>query len=172
MVIVGELLEEHGVTMPPVPVKRLVKSYARLFYFNSNMDPDFAQETGFTVLRNDNKYDVYLNGELVVGRDCFTLAHELGHIMLKHLLFFEPYYLDVNLHHYLDREADQFATELLMPANWIKAACRFTTPTSSKNIGRLKNIFGVSWQALMIRLDQLSLQPYKESLKILKEGER
>ena len=161
-----DFLARHFITQPPVPIKALVKQHAKLNYFDATMDPDFDEEAGFTVLEGKS-YFVYLNRGLIEGRDKFTLAHELGHIVLHHLKFFDPNILSPLMLRALDQDADKFAANILMPADWVTAACNFNPPVTPGNINQLRCLFGVSWNALMIRLDELGIQRYRISKNIL-----
>ncbi len=94
-------------------------------------------------------------------RERFTIAHELGHI-LRHFprmeqeggLFFSDKKNPVLASLY-EREADVFATELLMPRQEVINAFR----KYSENIQELANMFLVSKQAMKIRLEELKLIP-------------
>lgn len=74
----------------------------------------------------------------------FSVAHELGHIVLHHHLEFEE--RDV------ESEANRFAAELLMPAADIKASLRNLT---LQKLASLKPYWKVSMQALLMRAQQL-----------------
>lgn len=161
------LLDKHKISRPPIPMRVLVKQYAKLYYFDETLDPDFADESGFTIYQ-DMSYSIYINRGVAEGRDNFTLAHELAHIVLHHLEYFDPNVASNSIIQLLDKEADIFASNLLMPADWITNACKFCPPQNASNIAKLKNMFGVSWQALIIRLHILNLQPYYKSIKTLR----
>ncbi|MBC7343789.1 MAG: hypothetical protein H5U02_15320 [Clostridia bacterium] len=62
----------------------------------------------------------------------------------------------------LDREADWFAKNFLMPEQWVRNEARILSPHGepllARELGWLKEIFDVSWEALMVRLEELGIQ--------------
>lgn len=111
-----------------------------------------------------------------LGRMNFTVAHELGHWFLHQELAQE------NLFGFLgsilicrgtniktdnkERQADIFATYLLMPERFIVEQLKnFATPLSDSDLKRIANAFLVSKQAMKIRLvDELKFLHYVQGL--------
>lgn len=145
------LLSEFGFHSPPVDVEAILeKRGARVRYYMSDDGPP-----GIT-------FDI--DGQLVVaiqlgvaGRMQWSMAHELGHIELGHIrLNIDGLYEDrltERERYILDREADLFARDLLMPAKWVRAAV--SGAVNVNMINRLAKEFGVSSQAMSIRLAEL-----------------
>jgi Zn-dependent peptidase ImmA (M78 family) len=156
-------LIHHAIHAPPIPVKQLIKMHSELHFFSNNQFPDFAQEKGFSYPFRDT-YRVYINADLPSGLDAFTLAHELGHIMLQHHHEYDVDNLTDREYWTLDREADIFAACLLMPEKLLIKEVRL--PFQVGEIGRLKNVFGVSWEAMINRLDELGIasKAYTETM--------
>ncbi|RJX17672.1 MAG: ImmA/IrrE family metallo-endopeptidase [Desulforudis sp.] len=89
----------------------------------------------------------------------WTLAHEIGHIVLSHLTDFEATCLcrgglTTREYRVLEREADLFAAELLMPMMIIKALGVTTAPAIAR-------ICLVSGEAARNRVSELGLWRYK-----------
>ena len=85
-----------------------------------------------------------INSKHHFRRQRFSVAHELGHILLKHPPEVRSTTHEIKIH---DREADIFAAELLMPtADLRKMAQR------ECNIAVLKKRYEVSEEALKIKL--------------------
>jgi Zn-dependent peptidase ImmA (M78 family)/transcriptional regulator with XRE-family HTH domain len=85
---------------------------------------------------------ILLNIRTPTDRKRLTIAHELGHLCLHST--------DVNP--YMEREADEFAAEFLMPADVIRPQLR------KLSLGRLQDLkreWGVSIQALVERAREL-----------------
>lgn len=83
------------------------------------------------------------------GRARFTIFHELGHLLLAHSrTFHRDTKTDFPVYENSEWQADQFAAEILMPLNIIKAK-RLFTPL------QLQEEFGVSFQAACYRLSKL-----------------
>lgn len=80
----------------------------------------------------------------------FTIAHEIGHIVLNHLLCCEVF-LEIDGQipvRRLEREANIFAAELLIPGPALKEILPARPP-----VEELCVFFGVSWEAMMHRLE-------------------
>jgi len=95
------------------------------------------------------------------GRQRFTIAHELGHHLLRH---HDKFHLDLAapssgegddpLYDWrLEREANDFAANLLMPASLVRDAYKATPDT-----GAIARRFGVSPLAMGYRLVNLGLR--------------
>jgi len=163
---VRTLLKQMGVQAPPVPVKEILKQLGRLFYFSNNQNNKFSKEKGFSY-PVDDIYHIYINKDLPNGRDNFTYAHELAHITLNHHFEFDIEYLTSRELWMLDREADIFATRCLMPKQWVRS--RICLPLTVPEIGRLKRIFNVSWEAIVNRLDELQILSKENARQLFNE---
>ena len=90
-------------------------------------------------------------------RQRFTIAHELGHFLLGHGLGEEHQEETVDdvfdKPRPIEREANRFASALLMPEAWVKKHVK----KDGMEIEQLAKAFGVSKQAATIRLLELKL---------------
>lgn len=101
------------------------------------------------------------------GRRMFTIAHEIGHWQMHrdvgggaHARFCRADQVDaartaLNLSPQLEREANRFAAALLMPP----ALVRREHGRLGTNVPELATRFGVSTEAMLIRLETLRLLP-------------
>lgn len=150
------LVKEFGLTAPPVDVEAILKARGAVVKYHMIEEIDYAV-TFFYKGRHYVSVNV-----CNPGRDRWSLAHELGHIELRH---YETYNLDTlaedrlteNERRVLDREADVFARDLLMPAKWVRSVAG--GPARFEMIDQLAEKFRVSWEAMMIRMDELGLFP-------------
>ncbi|WP_025775158.1 ImmA/IrrE family metallo-endopeptidase, partial [Neomoorella thermoacetica] len=136
------LVEYNG-----IDARRVIKQVAVLKVFSSSQDPDFIHEEGFTLSSGNGKYEVYVNRDLPEGRDNWTYGHETAHIVLKHHEEFDIDNLLPFEHWILNREANIFTSEYLMPEDKFRKAVRL--PLTVSELARLKNVFKVSWQAVI-----------------------
>lgn len=94
-------------------------------------------------------------------RQRFTVAHELGHIVMGHL---DAFHLDLtvpssqsreppNYNWQHERAANEFAANLLMPVEFVRSAFRETNDER-----QLSERFNVSELAMSFRLANLGLQ--------------
>jgi IrrE N-terminal-like domain len=115
--------------MPPVPVEDLVSERMDVEedYFPTDCD---AVVFGLTDERHRPR--LILNRQRPHARRRFTLAHELGHVLISWHLgtilcqtdlaeYEEPTPDRDSIHWTLEREANAFAAELLMPRPWLEA---------------------------------------------------
>ncbi len=85
----------------------LVDSFSA-FRADTSLPPFPDDITGLSVTRGDTKLILYRDG-MQVGRRNFTIAHELGHLLLRHTS------ADTSA----EREADCFAESLLIPSSFV-----------------------------------------------------
>lgn len=83
---------------------------------------------------------MFLNGSVPMDRLRFTMAHELGHIVMHHHQPLPP--------HSCEDEADEFAAEFLTPASDIGP---HLSGLSLNKLAQLKMHWRVSMQALLVR---------------------
>lgn len=164
------LLEENSVTALPVNVRTLARKFASILH-----DPLPGDVSGMLVPNPDGskKWVIVLNKSHTQERQRFTLAHELGHILLHQ--YTSPHadgaqrvrFRDSQSATGTDREeveANQFAAELLMPRELMLSKLRDlgidawdserATAVSSA-IAKLARECQVSEQALLFRIANL-----------------
>jgi Zn-dependent peptidase ImmA (M78 family) len=139
---------------PPVPVEEIAKKLGLEvveFPFHEKISGLLKKEEGIIAV-NKGQHPV---------RRRFTIAHELGHFLLGHDIekgvdetiddtFDKPYPQE--------REANLFASALLMPSEWVTKEFKAQGSDLSKvDLDKLASTFGVSKQAMTIRLLALKL---------------
>ncbi len=97
---------------------------------------------------------IRLNSLAVPVRQNFTLAHEIGHLILEHR--FEAT-LSCTEDETLERACDKIASELLMPSGKVIGFARRLGEQSPEKLSQVANHFGVSFQAAAQRLSDLGL---------------
>lgn len=153
-------LREKMILKPPINMYQLIKEYGKIIW-TEDID------TGFTVYHEiKNKYFIFINPKAIRGRKNWTLCHELAHIVLGHFIDYEMNNLNFREEKILDREANVFVREFLMPEEWVLN--HYQPPLTISQLGRLKNKFDVSWDALFRRLGELHICQYKETIKLFK----
>lgn len=96
-------------------------------------------------------------------RSRFDLAHEIGHLILhKHI----PRAEERDRYNQMEKQAHQFAGALLLPAETFASEVR--TPTNLDNLLILKQRWGASVAAMMMRLHTLGLLSDEEKLSLFK----
>ncbi|MEW8960056.1 MAG: ImmA/IrrE family metallo-endopeptidase [Moorella sp. (in: firmicutes)] len=134
---------------------------ARLYHFADDT------EQGFTTYHPAEGYKVYINICQPDGRINWTYTHELAHIVLKHFQTYDCNSLNDEELSILDLEANIFVREFLMPEKMVRIYA--IPPVSVPALGRLKEKFDVSWEAMINRLDELGIQNKTLTLKMLDE---
>lgn len=139
--IARKLITDSGVKNPPVllgPIFNFLKKKnaidLKAWDFPESID-------GIHVFDDAGKAVIGYNQNNNYFRKRFTIAHELGHFLLKHLAKEH----EINFYDKTpqEREANQFAAELLMPLDFIKADFK-----NSPNIDGLSKKYLVSKEAL------------------------
>jgi Zn-dependent peptidase ImmA (M78 family) len=102
---------------------------------------------GAILFRRNGRYVLLANSKLAQGRFRFSIAHELGHFLLNH----KPSPIGGKRNPFLERQADAFAAELLLPEGLLRADC------AAHTADQLAKRYKVSKQALSIQLNTLGL---------------
>lgn len=152
------LLQDQGLTTPPVNVERLAKNLGALVR-QSAFKGDLS---GMSFIKNGTPV-IGVNTLHHANRQRFTIAHELAHIVLhRDQLASEVHILNRDAltetgTDPFEIEANAFASELLMPEVWIKleAGPRWDVH-DDRLVTRLATKFGVSTVAIQNRLTTLS----------------
>jgi len=133
--LIGILLKEHHITLDLWPVK--------------------TDKFAGCLWRNGDEWTIVLNTRQSSQRRLFTVAHELGHYFLHRQLQnqFTCNNSSAACSTTLEREANAFAAELLMPAHQIHQYVQHHYHPS-----RTANLLGVSEEALKYRLQHLRLE--------------
>lgn len=161
----ARLLRDHSFAAPPIPVEHLAKGLGvRVVYepFEGEMSGMLLQEEA------DAAPLIVVNSRNAVVRQRFTLAHELGHLLMhsKSLYVDRPLsvkFRDSQSSLAIDPEeiqANQFAAALLMPQTWVirdadEVLARQQAASDEHLIEELAKKYRVSPQAMEFRLANL-----------------
>lgn len=161
--IVNQVLEEMGIDGPLVPVKEIAEEHGVLVQ-ETRAEDDLS---GFIYVDSETDETVIgVNKSHGKQRKRFTIAHELGHMLLHD---FDDLHVDrgfgVKLRNRVssegtdleEKEANLFAAELLMPKDFIEdvfdeQGIEMVDLEDEKIISSLAKIFDVSVQAMTFRL--------------------
>ena len=99
----------------PVMVSRIAKAVGITVLRNSDVNLLEPERSGKTMIQNEKFYIIYRNSESS-SRCRFTIAHELGHIFLGHLIINTPQYRTFKIQNDTESAANVFARDLLAPA--------------------------------------------------------
>ena len=165
--LVQKLLAKHHILSAPVPVDKIAKALGIKIHLG-DVDDDLS---GFLYRdTKEKKIIIGANRSHHENRQRFTVAHELGHFFLHkgELVHFdsEPGAFMINLRDSEssrgedndEREANFFAAELLMPAEFLAKDLEgqhLDLLEENKFIEKLARKYQVSVQALMFRLANL-----------------
>lgn len=146
--------------VPPYSIIELVEKKATIAFHTFPFKAD-----GITVNIKSDKPKIYINNafDIPKTRQKFTIAHELGHIFLpwhKGTIASDINEYSISTHimyREMESEANRFASELLMPSDWVNNILE-------QNISfkiRLEKILqdaGVSLDAALIKIDNTCTQ--------------
>jgi Zn-dependent peptidase ImmA (M78 family) len=167
---VEALLNESGIGEPAVPVEAIAARHGIEVLHRSF---DEAELSGFLARQPGTRAVIGINSDQPPNRRRFTVAHELGHFFLHG----EQGQQEVHVDHTKDFqvklrgpasskgvddeevEANLFAAELLMPTRFLQRdfSQGFDVSDDDEAVVRLAKRYGVSTQAMSIRLGYLGL---------------
>ena len=159
------LLMKHGVASPPVPLETLAKQLGaevRVASVNKALRGFFVAESGGVLKRNI----IFVNAAHPRSAQRWTLAHELGHMLLANREIHvdwpdSPNRRGESKSKVSDREeilADQLALELLLPKHMLSSDIEHPLdPHDDESLERLASRYQVSLYALISRLEQVRL---------------
>lgn len=157
------VLRDAGIKEPPVHVERVARRQGAQMRYEP-----FRGELSGVLFRENGRTIIGVNSLHPKTRQRFTIAHELGHLLLH-----DNHNLHVDKNFRVERrdllsaqgidlkeiQANGFAAELLMPTFMLNHdAFELSLDYESDEIvRRLADKYGVSLQAMIIRLTQLGL---------------
>lgn len=165
--LASDILARHGVIEPPVPIEYIARAEGAKIARNQFNGPQsgFALRTG-----EGSTWIIGVNSSTSPRRQRFTIAHELGHLLLHEG---KPLIIDhsvmVNFRDETSSlgtnneeiEANGFAAEVLMPRHMVFSQAMKVVEagylTREELIKQLSRIFDVSVEAMGYRLINLSI---------------
>lgn len=137
--------------LPPFDLNALANEYGELEYLDLPYDVD-----GITIgIGRAQKPRILVNASAPATRRKFTLAHELGHIVIpwhtgtivSHL---DPHQADA-AYMQMEAEANRFAAELLMPSDWLAEQFEYAG-TVERYFRMVQDTVGTSREATFYKL--------------------
>lgn len=157
---VEKLLKTTGVKKMPVDVEKIAEKLG----LNIEYKPYEGKFSGVLIRHGDNA-TIGVNSQHHEHRQRFTIAHEIGHYLFHQGDLIIDKAISVNyrgndehVNYQKEREANFFASELLMPTKlFLKELTKYQIDLNDEDqIKELATKFQVSQQAFMIRLSQVS----------------
>ena len=134
---------------PPVNIDEILKRLnIRLYY------EDFSGIDGIA-LKSPKLGVIVVNRNLPLVRQRFTIAHELGHLIMPHRG--EYYICFPGKYRAMEKNANRFAAELLMPEPMMTHLWKKYATNPQFRVEIIAHILQVSKSALFVRLKELSL---------------
>ena len=111
-------------------------------------------------LKYKDKRFMLVNSKVALGRQHFTIAHELYHLFIQDQ--FSSQICPMNSTDSVEKKADTFATLFLMPRNggieeFKKLGLSYPSDVNVAHILYLQHYFGVSFQSMIFRMNNLNL---------------
>ncbi len=145
-----KFLKKNDLNSFPVDVKKAAEIVGAMVIFQK------LPKISGVLLRGDHKdfpYIIGVNVEKSFYHRRFTIAHEIGHILLNHFKKFKILYDSDDFilnSSQLEREANIFASELLVPKDKLKSVLKL-----NPSMKGLCNFFQVSEQVMQYRLKEI-----------------
>ena len=142
-----KLIEDSGIIKAPVSLQQIIE-YLQKDYFLDVKGIKLSDETsGMLVTFKDEDKEssaIAFNENHPWCRRRFTIAHEIGHLLMGHTCSNKDVYGEDNFN---ENESNTFASELLMPKGLLKKDFN-----EIKKVPELAKFYRVSQQALCIKL--------------------
>jgi Zn-dependent peptidase ImmA (M78 family) len=159
--VTTELLAKYGINSPPVPVNDIARSEGA-----SIVVKQFNNEMSGLLLRNNNQAIIAVERYQPSTRRRFTVAHELGHLVLhqgKELRVDTKFRLNLRspdsstAEDVEEIESNSFAAALLMPEAFLRKDVQglVLDIDDAEQINTLAKRYNVSAQAMTFRLVNL-----------------
>lgn len=110
-----QFIIDYNINKLPVIMNDIIKKSGITVLRNSKIHELEKHQSGKTILQNNKFYIIYNDTENE-QRCRFTVAHELGHIALGHLLINKVTYRTFKINDSNENAANVFARDLLAPA--------------------------------------------------------
>lgn len=144
-----ELLKKYKITEPIVPIFQIAQEEGIELKF-VKMPQKLENIAGFFYTKK-KKNVIFVNDDDAPNRQTFTIAHELGHYILKHKNYgMLPRVPNLTEKTPVEQEANCFAANLLVPLDMLIEVMRKHSLTKS-DTSLLAEIFGVSEQVIKYR---------------------
>jgi Zn-dependent peptidase ImmA (M78 family) len=157
-----ELLDNANIKKAPVPVEKLASYLSAIVRYQP-----YDGEVSGLVHNQDGQAIIGVNSSHAETRQRFTIAHEIGHLLLHQS---EKLHVDNQLRSAVnfrddvsslgvddnEVEANQFAAELLMPEEFLRRDIKLVSATEPEAaVEELARRYKVSIQSMAIRLSKL-----------------
>lgn len=140
----------------PVDLEGLLIKQGILTVF-TKMSADFS---GMCLKYNKDTNSILVNSDIVLGRQNFTIAHELYHLFVQNENEFKVHSCDVmDPKSAIERHANTFASYFLMPKAGVveimrRIECNKKT-VNAAHIIMMCGYFGVSYKAMLVRVNKI-----------------
>lgn len=129
----------------------------------------FSRNTSGMCIKDENVEIIGINSTMTKGRQRFTLAHELYHLLIEESTG-KPIICNNHYRDDSEREADKFASFLLMSEEGLEQYCEMNNINDNWNLTNIISVeqyFQISNHALLTRLkskQKISQKEYNEYL--------
>jgi len=144
-----KLLSDVGIKNPPVLIKDII-NHIKKERDLSVYSWAFGKDTDGMQITEGEKTTIGYNQTQHLHRQRFTVAHEIGHLILGHTA--KNFNSDLNSNKPKEVEANNFASELLMPLNFLKGDC-----SKGYNLQSIAERYIVSEEAICRKLMSTNL---------------
>ena len=122
--------------------------------------PFKSQQLSGITIKRDNTYIVFINKGHTIERNFFSLAHELGHVLM-HLKDDDCIISRLSSRHPLEKQASDFARRFIVPSVFLHEKLHNDLPVINReNIQALAKSFNVSYACMVYNLEKMKLITY------------
>jgi len=153
------LLRLVAVAGPPVPIEQVIGELPRL-EIKRHSDLPSSGRTQWA----GNRWVILVAEDEAKVRQRYSMAHELAHVVYHPLARLSlPDQRETTADERLESACEYFAACVLMPRLWMKRAY---FDERIQDVPSLARLFGVSWLAMRVRLEQLGFVTVLEPRRV------
>ncbi len=153
---VSEFINEQSMITYPLDFEKLKsliegKGWFLVPYKSTDEDYKISHDGYSKYIGND--FYIHYNIENINERICFTLGHEIGHIILNHHFEFKEHLLcsNPNVNKAIEQEADVFSRNLLCPAPIVEYVRSLGYFVSAYDVTYM---FNISMKCAKVRMEE------------------
>jgi len=153
--------------IPSGPIDRMIYHLEKHGIIIFQITPDIEKFDGITLVLDSGQPIIFINKNIPNDRKRFTIAHELGHLVM-HIGRFESLNLDLDRDE--EMETNSFASEFCMPAF---ESIKDLLDLNFEELGTLKSYWKLSKAAILLKAKQIeAISPEKYKFMIIRLSQR
>lgn len=143
------LFQNNNIKFMPWDIKKICKKYKwSIIPYDANQETvTEISEDGFC-FHDKGNFHIFYNKGKPIPRQKFTIAHEVGHIILNHHKYISPKILQCGGTGLWEEQANIFAQNILFPIKYAQILKGYPTTEVARQLGLSKQMVEVRYNKL------------------------